>query len=311
MTTDPSPATGIDAAILDRMTDTLVILQAKSASIDRGKMIAALQAIRRQLPADAQLTFVEGESDAHIVREYLLAIERTSLGAPDARRARTSATAGRVADILIRHRESVDAGPPGLHTPRQPVTGELVREVNGRIVFGDAVGRIAETLNPLGAAARVVAEAGAVGAELRRLALEGRQIEADRLEALLRLEDRRVAAGETIHDMHRIVDDTEHNARQLRQCIANAQREILARGVSVAEKEIYCDILKDLTAALVHNHASSGHALTGHIHEILNGAEAPAPKHPGNAALRGQAKRPSTGQQRRAGRPPPPGARGG
>jgi hypothetical protein len=111
MTTDPSSATGIDVAILDRMTDTLVILQAKSASIDRGRMIAALQAIRRQLPPDAQLLLVEGESDARIVCDYLLAIERTSLGAPDVRRARTRATAGRVADILLRHRESVDAGP--------------------------------------------------------------------------------------------------------------------------------------------------------------------------------------------------------
>ena len=82
MTTDPSPATDIDAAILDRMTDTLVILQAKSTSVDRGRMVAALQAIRRQLPADAQLLLVEGEPDAQIVREYLLAIERTSLGAP-------------------------------------------------------------------------------------------------------------------------------------------------------------------------------------------------------------------------------------
>jgi hypothetical protein len=120
MTTNSSPGdTGIDATILDRMTDTLVILQAKSASIDRGRMIAALQAVR-QLPADAQLLLVEGESDAHIVREYLLAIERTSLGTPDARRARTKATAGRVADILLRQRESVNAGPLDLHTPRPP-----------------------------------------------------------------------------------------------------------------------------------------------------------------------------------------------
>jgi hypothetical protein len=119
MTTDPSAATGIDAAFLDRMTDTFVILQAKSACVDRGKMIAALQAIRRQLPADAQLLLVEGESDVHIVREYLLAIERTSLGARGARRARTRATAGKVADILIRHRESVDAGPLGLPAPQQ------------------------------------------------------------------------------------------------------------------------------------------------------------------------------------------------
>jgi hypothetical protein len=183
------------------------------------------------------------------------------------------------------------------------MVGDLVREVNGHIVFGDAVARIAETLNPLGAAARIVAEAGAVGVELRRLSLEGRRIEADGLEALLRLENRRAAVGETIHDMHRTVDATESNARELRRCIANAQREILKRGVSVVEKEIYRDILSDFTARLVDNHTSGGHALTEHIHETLNGAGALASKHAENVAPRGRAKRPSSGQQGRGGSP--------
>src|SRR4051794_30544123 len=34
---------------------------------------------------------------------------------------------------------------------------DVVREVDGRLVFGDAVARVAETLSPLGAAARIVA----------------------------------------------------------------------------------------------------------------------------------------------------------
>jgi uncharacterized protein YidB (DUF937 family) len=105
MTTGPSPDTGIDGAILDRMTDTLIILQAKCASSGRGKVIAALQAIRRQYPDGAQVLLVEGDSDARLVREWLAAIERTSLGTPGARRVRVGATAGRVADILARHRE--------------------------------------------------------------------------------------------------------------------------------------------------------------------------------------------------------------
>ena len=80
MTAGPPPDTGIDAAILDRMTDTLIILQAKSATTDRSKMIAALQALRGRHP-DAQVILVEGESDARVIRECLHSIERTSLRA--------------------------------------------------------------------------------------------------------------------------------------------------------------------------------------------------------------------------------------
>jgi len=104
MTTGPPHDTGIDAAILDRMTDTLIILQAKSATTDRGKMIAALQTLRGRHP-DAQVILVESESDARVIRECLQSIERTSLGTPSARRTRAKATADRIADILIRHQE--------------------------------------------------------------------------------------------------------------------------------------------------------------------------------------------------------------
>jgi hypothetical protein len=173
------------------------------------------------------------------------------------------------------------------------MSGEIVSEVNGHIVFGDAVARIAGTLSPLGAAARIVAEAGAVGVELRRLTLAGRSAEAGRLEEMLRLEHRRAAVGETIRDLHETVSATEPTARRLRECIENAQREVLRRGVPVAEKEIYRDILRDFTARLIGNRTGGGHVLTGHIREVLNGTGAPAPAPP------------------RRGRPPPgqPGGR--
>lgn len=104
MTAGPPLDAGIDAAILDRMTDTLIILQAKSATADRSKMIAALQALRGRHP-DALVILVEGESDAHVIRECLQFIEQTSLGTPGARRTRAKATAERVAGILLRHQE--------------------------------------------------------------------------------------------------------------------------------------------------------------------------------------------------------------
>ena len=49
------------------------------------------------------------------------------------------------------------------------VSGELVREENGHLVFSDAVARIAETLSPSGAAARIVAEVSATGASTMRV----------------------------------------------------------------------------------------------------------------------------------------------
>ena len=151
---------------------------------------------------------------------------------------------------------------------------EIVREVGGRLVFGDAVARIADTLSPLGAAARIVAESGAIAVQLRRLGLEGRRAEAERIATLTRLEHRHAAVGATLHAMHRTVDATERNARDLRMYIANAQRAILKPGVPTIDKEIYRDILKDATAQLVANHRAGGSELTEQIHEVLNGAGA-------------------------------------
>src|SRR5262245_19380286 len=105
------------------------------------------------------------------------------------------------------------------------MSGELAREVNGHMVFGDDVARIAETLSPLGAVARIVAEVGATKVEMERLTQEGKQIEADRMEALLRLKHRKVTVSKTIHEMHRIVTATELNARNLRQSITNTVRD--------------------------------------------------------------------------------------
>jgi len=172
------------------------------------------------------------------------------------------------------------------------VGGELVREVNGHLVFGDAVARVAETLSPLGAAARIVAEVTATGVELRRLSLEGKQIEADKMLALLRLENRHVEAGKTIHAIQRIVNLTEVDARQMREVIAAAQKAMFRRDVSLAEKEMYRDVLETYSARLIDNHVGSGNMLTDQIDKVLNGAGALGPNQP---------RRSSSGQQRGGG----------
>ena len=67
-------------AILDRMRDTLVILQAKHADADRAKVLAALVAICNA--ADAPVIIVEGATEEAAVRQYLAALERASLETP-------------------------------------------------------------------------------------------------------------------------------------------------------------------------------------------------------------------------------------
>ena len=188
------------------------------------------------------------------------------------------------------------------------MNGGLVREVNGRIVFGDTVARVAESLHPLGPVARMVTEAAAMGVELRRLTLQGRQIEADRLVGLARLENRQIEAGATIQDMHLTVANHERTARGLRQCLVNLQRDILKPGLSRWQQELYGDLMRDVMAQLNTNHAIGGQTLTGNIHEILNGAGALTPGTSGSTSPRGPragASRPSapTGSSPRRRRP--------
>jgi len=115
------------------------------------------------------------------------------------------------------------------------------------------------------------------------------------MEALLRLEHRHVTVGKTVDVMHRIVTLTEIDARQLREMIAAAQQAIFQRGVSLAEKEVYRDILDKYSARLVENHVGSGNVLTDQIDKLLNGDGALGPNQP---------RRSSSGQ-RRHGRPLP------
>lgn len=97
---DEAADSGIDAVILDRMTNTLTILQCKEYTLDRAEMITALQAVRDR---DAKvIVVVEGETDERWVRQFLDNLNRTSIGAPEVYMARANASARRVADILSR-----------------------------------------------------------------------------------------------------------------------------------------------------------------------------------------------------------------
>jgi hypothetical protein len=104
---------------------------------------------------------------------------------------------------------------------------DLVSVENGQVVFGRAVADLAEALNPLGAAARIVAESCACITEMRRLNLEDRQLEAAKVERLANLEDRRVVVTASLHEMHTRVGQAELNARELRLSIDNMQRTLM------------------------------------------------------------------------------------
>jgi hypothetical protein len=96
---------GIDGVILDRMTDTLMILQCKHHTEDRAAMITALKTIRDRDDQDTTVIVVEGETEELAVRRFLATLNRTSIGAGEVYVARANASARRVADILGRTME--------------------------------------------------------------------------------------------------------------------------------------------------------------------------------------------------------------
>ena len=60
----------------------------------------------------------------------------------------------------------------------------------------------------------------------------------------------------------------------------------------IVDKEIYRDFMKEYTASLVQIHTAGGRALTGHIHEVLNGAGATASRSSGGRRKGGGAAGP-------------------
>ncbi len=159
--------------------------------------------------------------------------------------------------------------------------------------------RVAETLSPFSAAARIVAEVAAVGVELRRLSLAGEQIEAAKVQALRRLENRRIDADQVIYDMHRTVTATEVNAREMREMIAAARNAIFQRNVPAADKEIYREILDKYAARLIENHLGGGNILTDQIDKVLNGDGALGPDQPRRSSPEPQRRGGSRNRNRR------------
>ncbi|MEU5266683.1 hypothetical protein [Amycolatopsis sp. NPDC021455] len=163
---------------------------------------------------------------------------------------------------------------------------ELVRFDNGRVVFGQAVSHLAEALNPLGAAARIFAESCACAVEMRQLSVEGRRIDAAKVERLTALADRRVAVGASLKSMHNRVDHAELSASSLRERMAEMQLHLVRPGVSLAEKQLYLEALRFLTENLVNQHSVHGDELVRHVGSVLGRPPAPPALPTGNKPRR-------------------------
>jgi hypothetical protein len=171
------------------------------------------------------------------------------------------------------------------------VTKELATFDNGRVTFGDAVARVADSLSPLGAIARIVAESTACAVTMKELEVAGRRIDAEKTVTLDRLASRREQSAASIRELRRQAGRVDLSAEALRECIRNMQRALGRRGTTPAEARVYAELIHGFSADLLGQHSQQGEQLLSGIDMILNGPGAPA--RPRRAA----------GDRTRAGRP--------
>jgi hypothetical protein len=150
----------------------------------------------------------------------------------------------------------------------------MVSVENGRIHYGNAVSQLAESLNPLGAAARAVAEVSACITEMGRLKVESKRIDADSGERLTALADRRAAVGAALLEMRNSGALAGVSARGLLECIAKEQQH-LVQATSFDQQQLHANLVEVLGKLLVSETASGRAGLGDHIDKVLNGSGAP------------------------------------
>jgi hypothetical protein len=142
---------------------------------------------------------------------------------------------------------------------------------NGRLVFGDAVSRVAESLSPLGAAARIVAEASACAVHLRELKVEGRIAEGQFEIERAKLEQRQREASQVLRQMTREVGRSDAGAREWRRMLLDVHREIVKPNLPVTQKKILLAAVRDYGSILVQTHASDNETSASKVDAVLNG----------------------------------------
>jgi hypothetical protein len=154
------------------------------------------------------------------------------------------------------------------------VAKRLVDLTDGRVVFGEGVSRIADSLRPLGAAGRVVAESYALVTEMRRIELEEARAADDKQLRLALLERRRQESSATLRTMQKELGRAEASTRQLRECMLNVQREAVKPGLALEDRRYFIELTQYFTTMLVQHHSDLTGGVAGVIDTVLNGAGA-------------------------------------
>ncbi|WP_103352019.1 hypothetical protein [Amycolatopsis sp. CA-128772] len=152
----------------------------------------------------------------------------------------------------------------------------LVSTVGGHLVFGDAVSRIAESLSPLGAAGRVIAESYALVSEMRRINLEKTQAADAKEITLALLERRRQESSESLRQMQAGLGQADLSARDIRRCMVNMQAETVKPGLELAERRAYIELTQHFTTMLVQHHSDLTGGVALVVDKVLNGTGATA-----------------------------------
>ena len=168
----------------------------------------------------------------------------------------------------------------------------FVGVTDGRVTFGEAVARVTESLNPLGAIGRMIAESTACAVALKELDVAGRRIDAETEVALTRLANRRQDSAASLRQLRQQAGGIELTAQQLRQCIRNMQAALARPRTTVEEAQVYAALIRGFSDELLSHHNQQGNQVLSGIDRVLNGRDggppvrsvAPSPRRAGTAA---------------------------
>lgn len=150
----------------------------------------------------------------------------------------------------------------------------LVSVEGNQVRFSEAVGRIADSLSPLGGAGRCVAESYALTTEIRQLG-EARTA-ADKEVRLAVLDQRRRESSASLRHMQKELGRADRSAAALRECMVNMQRATVKPGIDLAERRAYIDLTQHFTTMLVQHHSDLTGGVAVVIDKVLNGSGATA-----------------------------------
>jgi nucleoside phosphorylase len=272
----------------------------KVAAVEMEAATVATVAREREVPRWIVAKGVMDHGDAHKDDRYKAFAARSSaevLFALLARLGSGSREPARAGSAPGGPRKQRDA-PRRTTPPRRSAAGRskgLIDMAGDRLVFGETVARIADSLRPLGAAGRLVAESYAVATEMRRISLEETRAADDKEVRLALLEQRRRESSATLRQMQQELGRADASAKALRQCMVNMQSKTVEPGLLPEELLAYRDLTAHFATMVVQHHTDLTGGVALVVDKVLNGSGAaaltPAPRSP--APERPAAERPA------------------